>query len=112
MCAFFDLSKDGNFSVEENPIPFFTSKTLPFFPLNGKLAGRYPEPLSEVNTAKRISFHRYYSFFSILTLKVCYVLIIIICKVTKVTYEGVFIKAIFLQCLDNPSNALVDGAHL
>ena len=34
----------------------FTSKTLPFLPLRGKLAGLYPEPLSEVNTAKRDFF--------------------------------------------------------
>ena len=29
-----------------------------------------------------------------------------------VTYECVFIKAVGLQCLDNPSNALIDCAHL
>ena len=29
-----------------------------------------------------------------------------------VTYEGVFVKAVCLQSLDNPSNTLVDCAHL
>ena len=92
----------------------FTSKTLPFFPLNGKLAGLYPEPLSEVKTAKRISFVRHSSSFPIQTLKARYVIIIILINimVKLFTYERVFVKTICLQCLDNPSNALIDCAYL